>query len=122
MLQIFMPLSGCARTKHFLLHIRPTIIHRIYADGVINHMTGADSVGTGTAGSYHDATLWSFPGVPYNESKFNGCDKCDTECSCVNDWLHEDHVSQVILVQKAGIHNFGGVDRACYTLLMLFFC
>ena len=25
MLQIFMLLSGCARTKHFLLHIRPTI-------------------------------------------------------------------------------------------------
>ncbi|XP_070566975.1 alpha-amylase 1-like [Ptychodera flava] len=43
---------------------------RIYADVVINHMTGGGS-GYGTAGTSYDTDTRSFPGVPYSDSDFN---------------------------------------------------
>ena len=42
---------------------------------VINHMTGSDGVGTGSAGSEFDAASLSFPGVPYGPDDFNCCEQ-----------------------------------------------
>ena len=56
-------------------------------------MSGKDAVGTGTAGSQYDATQWSFPAVPYDETNFNDCDKCTSDCCCVSDWLEHEEVS-----------------------------
>jgi len=42
---------------------------RIYADIVVNHMSGMTGYGTG--GSYGNAETGDFPGVPYTSSDFN---------------------------------------------------
>ncbi|KAJ2948964.1 hypothetical protein O0L34_g5903 [Tuta absoluta] len=44
---------------------------RIYADAVINHMTGTWNDNVGTGGSTADFNNWNFPGVPYGRNDFN---------------------------------------------------
>ena len=43
----------------------------IYVDGVINHMSGMDGAGTGTAGSQYDGGSQSYPGVPFSTNDFH---------------------------------------------------
>ena len=50
-------------------------VFRIYADAVINHMTGG-GWGTGTGGSSWNADTLAFPGVPYSPWDFNECIMC----------------------------------------------
>jgi len=47
---------------------------RIFVDAVINHMCYSTSgTGHGSAGSWYDAQLKQFPGVPYGQNDFNCC-------------------------------------------------
>ncbi|CAH1797073.1 unnamed protein product [Owenia fusiformis] len=50
---------------------------RIYADLVINHMTGGGQ-GQGSSGSYWNADSLSYPAVPFGSGDFNGRDVCNT--------------------------------------------
>lgn len=59
---------------------------RIYADVVINHMTGRFS-GYGTAGSYFDTDSLTFDGVPYSYLDFNGpSGNCPTASGNIEDY------------------------------------
>ena len=47
----------------------------------MNHMTGYDLWGTGTAGSGYDGRHSSYPGVPYEDSEFHNCEHCPDGCT-----------------------------------------
>ncbi|CAH2234480.1 jg1622 [Pararge aegeria aegeria] len=44
---------------------------RIYADVVVNHMTGSQTDNKGTGGSTANFDKYDYPGVPYNASHFH---------------------------------------------------
>lgn len=58
-------LLSCVR-ENFLLYI-----FRIYADVVINHMTGDNPNNTGTAGNKADFKKYDYPAVPYHKEHFH---------------------------------------------------
>ncbi|XP_076311371.1 alpha-amylase-like isoform X1 [Tachypleus tridentatus] len=70
---------------------------RIYADIIINHMTGMGRSGIGTAGSSFNADAHSFPGVPYSFSDFNDCSSC-SDCCCIDSWTDFARVRNCRLV------------------------
>merc|ERR1712123_91200 len=43
----------------------------VFVDGVINHMSGLDGVGTGTAGSSYNGGSQDYPGVPFSNTDFH---------------------------------------------------
>ena len=51
---------------------------RVFADVVLNHMTGRGRRGRGIAGTPFDADRLYFPGVPYNESHFTPSHNCSS--------------------------------------------
>jgi len=51
---------------------------RIYADVILNHMTGDGPAGFGTGGSSYNPGSLDYPGVPYGPYDFNGKGQCGT--------------------------------------------
>ena len=43
----------------------------IFVDAVINHMSGMDGQGSGTAGSSYNGGAQDYPGVPFSSQDFN---------------------------------------------------
>jgi len=59
---------------------------RIYADVILNHMTGDSPAGIGTAGSSYNPDALDYPGVPFGPYSFNGKDQCATASGNVEDF------------------------------------
>lgn len=60
---------------------------RIYADMVVNHMTGDYPAGvTGTGGSNFDSGAKSYPAVPYSNLDFNGRDRCSSSSGNIENY------------------------------------
>ena len=74
----------------------------IYADVIVNHMTGMGRSGVGTGGTEFDADSGHYPGVPYEMDNFNDCENCGG-CCCVDSWTHHARVSGCILFIKGGL-------------------
>ena len=86
-----------------LLPLFPSFIHffpffRIYADIVINHMTGWHPTNTpGTGGSSFDAGTESYPGVPYSGFDFND-GSCHTESGNIENYNDANQVCMCVCV------------------------
>jgi len=70
---------------------------RIYADVVINHMTGGYS-GQGTAGTHFDGNACSFPGVPFGSNDCNGKEACHTSDGSIHNYNDPNEVRNCNLV------------------------
>ncbi|XP_038066970.1 alpha-amylase-like [Patiria miniata] len=71
---------------------------RIYVDAVINHM-GSGDTGYGTAGSYYDASAFSFPGVPFASWDFNVANgKCNSNSGDIESYQDVNQVRNCNLV------------------------
>lgn len=71
---------------------------RIYADVVINHMTGAGGSGSGTGGSHWDGGSLSYPGVPYSSWDFNSGSECSTGDGNIHNYNDPNEVRNCRLV------------------------
>ncbi|KAK7490507.1 hypothetical protein BaRGS_00018293, partial [Batillaria attramentaria] len=71
---------------------------RIYADVVINHMTGAGGYGTGTGGSQWNGGTLNYPAVPYSSLDFNGAHNCHTHDGNIHDYNNPQEVRNCRLV------------------------
>lgn len=65
---------------------------RVYADVVINHMTGASGSGSGTGGSKWNGGTLHYPGVPYGPNDFNNGANCHTGDGQIHDYGSADEV------------------------------
>ncbi len=65
---------------------------RIYADTVINHMTGSGGTGHGTAGSSYDANSLHFPGVPFGPTDFNDGSNCHSGDMSIHNYNNPEEV------------------------------
>lgn len=75
---------------------------RIYADAVINHMTGGQVNQTGTGGSPSDPVNQKYPTVPYGPSDFNPV------CSINGDDYHKN-ADRVRNCQLVGLNDLNQV-------------
>ncbi|XP_055958799.1 alpha-amylase [Patella vulgata] len=71
---------------------------RIYADAVVNHMTGAGGTGYGTGGSSYDANSLNFPGVPFGGNDFNGGNECHSSDGSIHNYNNAEEVRNCRLV------------------------
>ncbi|XP_076462136.1 alpha-amylase-like [Babylonia areolata] len=76
---------------------------RIYADVVINHMTGAGGSGTGTGGTHWDGGRLSYPGVPYGPNDFNDGSNCHSGDGSIHDYTNPEEVRNCRLVNLADL-------------------
>nr|BAM74656.1 alpha-amylase [Haliotis discus hannai] len=76
---------------------------RIYADTVINHMTGVGGTGQGTAGSSYDANQLKYPGVPYGPTDFNDNSNCHTGDMQIHNYNNPEEVRNCRLVGLADL-------------------
>jgi alpha-amylase len=58
-------------------------VSSIYVDAVVNHMTGAERSGTGSAGSSFDGGSLSYPSVPFSGTDFTPRDLCSSASGAV---------------------------------------
>nr|XP_006819823.1 PREDICTED: alpha-amylase-like [Saccoglossus kowalevskii] len=66
---------------------------RIYADVVINHMTGKNAGhGYGIGGNKFNASSKSYPAVPYKYEHFNGQDTCKSDDGLVHNYTNPEEV------------------------------
>nr|AGN55419.1 amylase [Pinctada fucata]AGN55420.1 amylase [Pinctada fucata] len=70
---------------------------RIYADVVINHMTGGGS-GSGTGGSRYDGGSLSYPGVPFSSWDFNAGSECHSGDGDIHNYNDPNEVRNCRLV------------------------
>jgi len=89
--------SGTEREFQSMIERCNAVNVRIYVDAIINHMSGLGRSGTGTNGTYFNADLGDFPGVPYTSSDFHDCTNCGG-CCCINAWTDIDMVRNCPLV------------------------
>nr|KAG5696356.1 hypothetical protein BaRGS_028351 [Batillaria attramentaria] len=76
---------------------------RIYADVVINHMTGASGSGTGTGGSSWNGGSLQYPGVPYGPNDFNDGSACHTGDGNIHNYGNPEEVRNCKLVNLADL-------------------
>ncbi|KAK7100027.1 alpha-amylase-like [Littorina saxatilis] len=75
---------------------------RIYADAVVNHMTGPGN-GHGTGGSYYNEGTLQYSGVPYGPNDFNNHANCHTSDGGVQDYNDPNQVRNCRLVGLADL-------------------
>ena len=75
---------------------------RVYADAVINHMTGKWSKAKGTGGSDFDSDTLNYPAVPYSRADFNGGKECLTKSGKIEDYRD---VQQVRNCKLTGLND-----------------
>ncbi|KAK7100025.1 alpha-amylase-like isoform X2 [Littorina saxatilis] len=71
---------------------------RIYADVVVNHMTGSGGRGSGTGGSHYDGGSLSYPGVPFGPNDFNNGANCHTGDGNIHNYGNPEEVRNCRLV------------------------
>ncbi|ESO93547.1 hypothetical protein LOTGIDRAFT_178520 [Lottia gigantea] len=76
---------------------------RIYADAVVNHMTGVGGTGYGTGGTHYDANTLQFVGVPFGGNDFNGVSECHTHDLNIHDYNNVNEVRNCRLVGLADL-------------------
>lgn len=76
---------------------------RIFADVVVNHMTGVGGSGTGTGGTYYDAGKLSYPGVPFSSWDFNDGAQCHTGDLNIHNYQNAEEVRNCRLVNLADL-------------------
>nr|AFE48186.1 amylase [Spondylus violaceus] len=76
---------------------------RIYADAVINHMTGAGGSGHGTAGSPWNGQTLSYPGVPFSGWDFNSGNECHSSDMNIHNYNDANEVRNCRLVNLADL-------------------
>jgi len=76
---------------------------RVYADVVINHMTGASGSGTGTGGSHWDGGSLNYPGVPFGPNDFNGGNECHSGDGNIHNYGNPEEVRNCKLVNLADL-------------------
>jgi alpha-amylase len=81
-----------------MLNYYELCVFRIYADVVINHMTGAGGQGTGTDSPHWDGGWLSYPGVPFSSWDFNGNGECHTGDLNIHNYGNKDEVRNCRLV------------------------
>ena len=81
-----------SRLYHIYSIEQHPLYFRIYADTVLNHMTGMGRFGRGSAGTEYNADQGHYPGVPYEMDNFNNCSTCH-QCCCISDWTDMTIVS-----------------------------
>ena len=64
----------------------------MYADVVINHMTGASGSGQGTGGSHWDGGSLHYPGVPFGPNDFNNGANCHTGDGQIHNYGNAEEV------------------------------
>uniref|UniRef100_A0A1W7RB82 Alpha-amylase n=1 Tax=Hadrurus spadix TaxID=141984 RepID=A0A1W7RB82_9SCOR len=70
---------------------------RIYADAVINHMTGNIGKGKGTGGSSFDPEARQYYGVPYGPSDFNSHEECSSESGNIESYQDKYQIRNCML-------------------------
>ncbi|XP_064597212.1 alpha-amylase-like [Liolophura sinensis] len=78
---------------------------KIYADAVINHMTGVGGSGIGTAGTHYDGNVLSYPGVPFSGYDFHGNDVCHTGSMNIENYNDANQVRNCRLVSLADLNG-----------------
>ena len=91
----------------------PTVCaDRVYVDVQLNHMTGTERSGTGTAGSKFNGGTLDFPGVPYTSANFNPRSKCPSSDG------HIDNYDNAAEVRNCQLLTLADLDQVRMTSVM----
>ena len=72
-------------------------------DVQLNHMTGTERSGTGTAGSKFNGGTLDFPGVPYTSANFNPRSKCPSSDGHIHNYDNAEEVRNCQLLTLADL-------------------
>lgn len=98
-------------------------MYSIYADIVMNQMTGTERSGVGTAGSKFDGGTLDFPEVPYTSTHFNPRSKCPSGSGSIQNYGNAMEVRNCNLLTLADLdqvrHNVAVFSKIFLFLLFV---